>query len=411
LYLATSSGAIIYAGADVMDALQQLRSTVPPAPGAEQSVAERRQLTLLFCDLAGSTALSARLDPEDLREVMAQYYQMALEVFKEHGGYIAEFLGDGLLVYFSWPTAREHDAERAVRAGLAAAEAISQITTPAGPLAVRVGIATEPVVVGDILNSGETRKRNVIGETPNLAARLQSQANPGEIVADETTRRLTGAMFEWVDLGASELKGLPHPVRIWRAAGKAAVASRSEALHTRRLSPLIGREEELKLLVRRWRRAVSGEGQIVLISGEAGIGKSRLIAALQEAIAATGDNCERLEWFCSPYHQDSALHPVIARLKGDSGFGHETRRRCVWPSWRHRSPLGARPRKSLASSPTCSGCQPGIVTRVSISVRSCGGSVSWVHCSGGRKRWRTRSLSISTQKGVLPHFWCWPYRC
>jgi class 3 adenylate cyclase/tetratricopeptide (TPR) repeat protein len=315
--------AYCYAAGDAMDAMQQPRSTVPPAPGAEQSVAERRQLTLLFCDLAGSTALSARLDPEDLREVMARYYEVASEVFKQHAGYIAEFLGDGLLVYFSWPTAREHDAERAVRAGLAAAEAVAQITTPAGSLAVRVGIATGPVVVGDILNSDETRKRNVIGETPNLAARLQSQANPGEIVADETTRRLTGAMFEWVNLGASELKGLPHPVRIWRAVGKAAVASRSEALHTRRLSPLIGREEELELLVRRWRRAASGEGQIVLISGEAGIGKSRLVAALQEAIAASGDNCERLEWFCSPHYRDSALHPVIARLERAAGFMHE----------------------------------------------------------------------------------------
>jgi Adenylate and Guanylate cyclase catalytic domain/AAA ATPase domain len=242
---------------------------------------------------------------------------------QQHGGYIAKFLGDGLLVYFGWPEAHEDDAERAVRAGLAAAHAVTKLETPTGSLAVRVGIATGPVVVGDILDSAETRERSVIGETPNLAARLLAKAEPGSIVADEATRRLTGAMFEWADLGMSELKGLPHPVRIWRGVGHAAVESRSEALHSRMLSPLIGREEELELLVRRWRRAASGEGQIVLISGEAGIGKSRLVAALQEAIAATGDNCERLEWFCSPYHQDSALHPVIARLKRDSGFGHE----------------------------------------------------------------------------------------
>jgi hypothetical protein len=178
-------------------------------------------------------------------------------------------------------------------------------------------------VVGDILDSGETRKRSVIGETPNRAARLLGQAEPGSIVVDEMTKRLTGAMFEWVDLGTSELKGLPHPVRIWRVVAQAAVESRSEALHARRLSPLIGRDEELNLLLGRWRCASSGKGQIVLISGEAGIGKSRLIAALQEAIAASGEKCERLEWFCSPHHRDSALHPVIARLERASGFAHE----------------------------------------------------------------------------------------
>ncbi len=178
-------------------------------------------------------------------------------------------------------------------------------------------------MVGDILDSAETRERSVIGETPNLAARLLGQAELGSIEADETTKHLTGALFEWVDLGLSELKGLAHPVRIWRVLGQAAVESRSEALHSRRLSPLIGRDEELELLVRRWRRAASGEGQIVLISGEAGIGKSRLVAALQEAIAASEEKCERLEWFCSPHHRDSALHPVIARLERNAGFVRE----------------------------------------------------------------------------------------
>jgi class 3 adenylate cyclase len=289
----------------------------PAEPGAE-----RRQLSVLFRDLAGSTALSARLDPEDLRDVMARYYQVASEALKQHGGYIARFFGDGLLVYFGWPTAHEDNAERAVRGGIAAAEAVSQLKIPTGPLAVRVGIATGPVVVGDIVNS-ETRERNVIGETPNLAARLLSGADPGEIVADEATRRLTGAMFEWIDLGMAELKGLPRPVRIWRALSQAAMESRSEALHSRPLSPLIGRDEELELLVRRWRRAASGEGQIVLISGEAGIGKSRLVAALQEAMAASGEECERLEWFCSPHHQDSALHPIITRLERAAGIVRE----------------------------------------------------------------------------------------
>jgi class 3 adenylate cyclase len=291
-------------------------------PSADQ-VAERRQLTLLFCDLAGSTALSTRLDPEDLRELMAQYYRAASETLKQHGGYIAKFLGDGLLVYFGWPEAHEDDAECAVRAGMAAAEAVAQLTTSAGSLAVRVGIATGPVVVGDILGGGDAQERSVIGETPNLAARLLGQAEPGEVIADETIKHLTGALFEWVDLGTSELKGLPHPVRVWRVLGQSALESRSEALHSRRLSPLIGRDEELELLVRRWRRAVTGEGQIALISGEAGIGKSRLVAALQETIDASGEKCERLEWFCSPHHRDSALHPVIARLERASGFVHE----------------------------------------------------------------------------------------
>jgi class 3 adenylate cyclase len=276
-----------------------------PEPPADPT-AERRQLTVLFCDLAGSTALSARLDPEDLRDVMAQYYQVASEMLKQHGGHIARVLGDGLLVYFGWPEAHEHDAERAVLGGMAAAEAVAQLKALAGSLAVRVGIATGPVVVGDIVNS-EARERNVIGEAPNLAARLLSQADPGTTVADETTRPLTGAMFEWADLGMSELKGLPRPVRIWRVLGQAGVESRSEALRSRQLSPLIGRDEELELLVRRWRRAASGEGQIILISGEAGIGKSRLVAALQEAIAVSGEKYERLEWFCSPHHRDNAL--------------------------------------------------------------------------------------------------------
>ena len=191
-----------------------------------ESMAERRQLTVLFCDLAGSTALSARLDPEDLRDVMARYYQVSSEALKQHGGYVARFLGDGLMVYFGWPEAHEHDAERAVRGGMATAEAVAQLETSAGSLAVRVGIATGPVVVGDIVNS-ETRERNVIGEAPNLAARLLSQAEPGTTVADDTTRRLTGAMFEWADLGVSELKGLPRPVRVWRVLGQAGLQTQS----------------------------------------------------------------------------------------------------------------------------------------------------------------------------------------
>jgi class 3 adenylate cyclase/predicted ATPase/ABC-type transport system involved in cytochrome c biogenesis ATPase subunit len=281
---------------------------------------ERRQLTLLFCDLADSTALSSRLDPEDLREVMARYYHVASETLRQHSGYIAKFLGDGLLVYFGWPTAHEDDAERAIRGGIATAEAVAQLNTSAGSLSVRVGIATGPVVVGDLLQAAGTQERSVIGETPNLAARLLSKAEPGAVVVDQTTRRLTATTFEWADLGVSELKGLPHPVRIWRVLCPAAVAHRFQALRSRRPIPLIGRDEELNLLLRCWHRAASGEGQVFLISGEPGIGKSRLIAALREAIAAAKQTRARLEWFCSPHHRDTALHPIITWLKHTAGF-------------------------------------------------------------------------------------------
>jgi len=257
---------------------------------------ERRQITVLFCDLAGSTALSARLDPEDLREVMAAYHRAVTEAIRRGGGYVAKYLGDGVLAYFGWPEAHEDDAERAVRAGLAAAEAVAGLETTAGPLAARVGIATGPVVVGEVLGEGEARERGVVGETPNLAARLQGLAEPGAVVLDDATRRLAGALFEWADLGTAAVKGVPRPVRAWRALGESGIESRFEALRGgHQAVPLIGREEELELLLRRWRRARAGEGQVVLLGGEAGIGKSRLAAALRGALAEGGEEHERLE--------------------------------------------------------------------------------------------------------------------
>ena len=290
---------------------------------------ERRQVTLLFCDLADSTALSTRLDPEDLREVMARYYELASETLKQHGGYVAKFLGDGLLAYFGWPTAHEDDAERAIRGGIAAADAVAQLDTAAGLLSVRVGIATGPAVVGDLLDAAGTQERGVIGQTPNVAARLLSKAEPGSVVVDDTTYRLTASMFDWADLGVSELKGLPHPVRIWRVLRPAAIGRRFQALRSRRPIPLIDREEERNLLLRCWHRAARGEGQLLLISGEPGIGKSRLIAALRETIAGLGQTRARLEWFCSPHHRD-ALHPVIKWLEHAAGFVPEDTTEARW---------------------------------------------------------------------------------
>ncbi len=287
--------------------------------GAEGRGAERRQLTVLFCDLAGSTALAARLDPEDLREVMAAYHRTVAEAVRRQGGYVAKLLGDGVLAYFGWPRAHEDDAERAVRSGLAAAEAVAGLETTAGPLSARVGIATGLVVVGEVMGEGEARERGVVGETPNRAARLQAIAEPGAVVADAATRRLTGALFAWADLGAAALKGVPEPARVWRALGESQVESRFEALRSgAHAAPLIGREEELELLLRRWRRARSGEGQVVLLRGEAGIGKSRLAAAMQEALTREGH--EELVLHCSPQHTNSALRPVVAGLERAAGL-------------------------------------------------------------------------------------------
>jgi class 3 adenylate cyclase/predicted ATPase len=300
-------------------------ASAPKHPDANEAGAERRQLSVLFCDLADSTALSARLDPEDLREVIGAYHRVVTEALRRQGGYVAKFLGDGVLAYFGWPRAYEDDAERAVRAGLAATEAVRRLETTVGPLAARVGIATGPVVVGEIVGEGEARERGVVGETPNLAARLQSLAEPGAVVLDEVTRRLTGALFECADLGEAALKGVPHPVRAWRALGEGAIESRYEALRTTSTAvmPLIGRREELELLLRGWQRARAGEGQVVLLSGEAGIGKSRLAAALQAAVTASGEPHGRLDWSCSPHHQDTALHPVAARLERAARLTHE----------------------------------------------------------------------------------------
>jgi class 3 adenylate cyclase/tetratricopeptide (TPR) repeat protein len=296
-------------------------ATAVPLDAPASVGAERRQLTVMFCDLAGSTALSSRLDPEDLREVLSAYHKAVAEVVAGFGGCVAKYMGDGVLVYFGYPRAHEDDAERAVRAGLTLVERIGRLEGGPGALASRIGIATGLVVVGDLVGTGEAQERGVVGETPNLAARLQEKAPANGVIIAEATRRLVGNLFEYRDLGASEIKGLESPVAVWQVLRPGIVGSRFEALRSSSLSPLVGRDAEMELLLRRWERAKEGEGQIVLISGEPGIGKSRLIAALQERLSSEPQI--RLRYFCSLYHRDSALHPFIAQLEHAAGFARE----------------------------------------------------------------------------------------
>jgi class 3 adenylate cyclase/predicted ATPase len=284
-----------------------------------ETVAERRQVTVMFSDLVGSTALAGRMDPEDLREVISAYQKRVAETVQRFGGFVAKYMGDGVLVYFGYPQAHEDDAERGVRAGLELVQAVGTLKF-ASPLQTRVGIATGLVVVGDLIGSGEAQERGIIGETPNLAARLQSVAEPNVVVIAESTRKLIGSLFDLEDLGAHDLKGIGGPVKAWTVLRPALVESRFEALHASGLTELVGREEELELLLRRWSKAKSAEGQVVLLSGEAGIGKSRLTAALSEAIAS--EPHIRLRYFCSPQHTDSALYPIIGQMERAAKFAH-----------------------------------------------------------------------------------------
>jgi class 3 adenylate cyclase/predicted ATPase len=295
-------------------------AAAPPAAPRAPDTAERRQVTVMFSDLVGSTALSARMDPEDLRELISAYHKCAAEVVRRFGGFVAQYLGDGVLVYFGYPEAHEDDAEQAVRAGLELIAAVIALKTSAS-LQARVGIATGLVVVGDLTGSGEAHERGIVGETPNLAARLQGIAEPNTVVIAEATRRLLGNLFELKDLGAKDLKGVSEPVHAWVALRASTVESRFEALHPSGLTALVGREEETELLLRRWSRAKSGEGQVVLLSGEAGVGKSRLTAALLESVAP--EPHRRLRYFCSPQHTDSAFSPIIGQMERAAGLLHD----------------------------------------------------------------------------------------
>jgi class 3 adenylate cyclase/predicted ATPase len=284
-----------------------------------QETAERRQVTVMFADLVGSTALSARMDPEDLRDVISAYQTSVADSVRRFGGFVAKYMGDGVLIYFGYPQAHEDDAERAVRAGLVLVEAVAKLPS-AEPLQVRIGAATGLVVVGDLIGSGAAQEQAIVGETPNLAARLQAGAKPGTIAIDVTTRRLLGGLFEYRDLGAWTIGGIGHPVHVWRVLGPSLIGSRFEALRAAS-TPLVGREEEIALLTRRWERAKAGDGSVVLIAGEPGIGKSRIAQTLLEQLSKEPHT--RLRFFCSPHHQNSALYPSITQLERAAGFRRE----------------------------------------------------------------------------------------
>jgi class 3 adenylate cyclase/predicted ATPase len=290
---------------------------VEPRP---QETAERRRVTVMFSDLVGSTALSARMDPEDLREIISAYQKCVAETVGRFDGFVAKFMGDGVLIYFGYPQAHEDDAERAVRAGLELVAAVSRLRTHAA-LQTRVGIATGLVVVGDLIGSGASQEQAIVGETPNLAARLQTMAEPNSVIIAESTRRLLGNLFELQVVQAKDLRGIPEPVQAWAALRASSAKGRFEALRATGLTALVGREEELELLVQRWSKAKSGEGQVVLLSGEAGIGKSRLIVALLERLAT--EPHVRLRHFCSPEHTDSALYPIIGQMERAAGFADD----------------------------------------------------------------------------------------
>jgi class 3 adenylate cyclase/predicted ATPase len=309
----------------LLDAIASLGTEAPaaavtaaPRDTPAQPEAERRQLTVMFCDLVSSTALSARLDLEDLREVIGAYHSAVAEIVAGFDGFVAKYMGDGVLIYFGYPRAHEDDCERAVRAGLGLVEAVGRLDVKSVQLQARVGIATGLVVVGDLIGEGSAQEQSVVGETPNLAARLQALAEPNTVVIGAATRQLCGDLFEYRDLGTVEVKGLSAPVPAWQALRPSAVASRFEALRGSALTPLVGRVEEIDLLMRRWERAKVRNGQVVLVSGESGLGKSRIAAALEERLR--GEPHFRQRFFCSPYRQDSAFYPFIDQIGRAAGL-------------------------------------------------------------------------------------------
>jgi class 3 adenylate cyclase len=281
--------------------------------------AERRQLTVMFCDLVGSTALTARLDPEDMHEVMCSYQDACSGVIARYEGFVAKFLGDGVVAYFGYPHAHDNDAERAVRASLEIVAAVGALETRArDTLQIRIGIATGLVVVGDLIGQGSAQEHPVVGDTPNLAARLQGIAEPGGIVVSGQVRRLAGASFDYEDLGELTLKGIAPHTHGYRILGVSETASRFDAATHEGLAALVGRHSEVSLLQDRWAQVVEGTGQVVCLSGEAGIGKSRLVHTLRAHVSAVDALC--LSASGSAYHQNTALHPVIELVQGLLGF-------------------------------------------------------------------------------------------
>jgi class 3 adenylate cyclase/DNA-binding SARP family transcriptional activator len=286
----------------------------PPAAAARSTIPERRQLTIMVCTMVASTPLLADLDPEEMTERIAPFHKVVADVAARFGGFVAQYLGDAVHVYFGYPAAHEHDAEQAVRASLALLDAVGMLKT----FRARAGIATGLVVVGEQLGTGNAQQHIAIGDAPNLAARLQAVAAPGEVVVAASTRRLVGGMFDYRALAADELKGLPPSVEAWRVRGETGGVSRFEARRTGTLSPLVGRQEEMELLLRRWDQAKAGEGRVILLSGEPGIGKSRIAESLLTRLE--GQPHTRLRYFCSPHHTQSPLYPSIAQLERAASF-------------------------------------------------------------------------------------------
>ena len=282
--------------------------------------AERRQLTVMFCDLVGSTELSERLDPEDLRALMAAYRGAAGAAIERYDGYVAQYLGDGVMAYFGWPRAHEDDGERAVRAALDIVAAVKRVAA-AEPLRLRVGIATGPVVVGEGAGDDAEANKLAVGETPNLAARLQGLAGADEIVIGQSTHDLIRGAFDYDDLGERALKGIQNSVQAWRVTGQSRVEDRFEAQSIGTLTPFIGRDTEIAMLLDRWERAKDGEGQVVLLEGEPGIGKSRIMQVLRDHAAK--DSHTRLRYQCSPYYTNSAFYPLIGQIERAADFARD----------------------------------------------------------------------------------------
>jgi class 3 adenylate cyclase/tetratricopeptide (TPR) repeat protein len=297
-------------------ALEPAETATEPVPRDE---AERRQLTVMFCDLVGSTALSGRLDPEDMWGVIASYHACIAEAVGRHNGMIARYMDDGVLAYFGYPRAQEDDAEQAVRAALVLVDAVANLQTNINAaLQVRIGIATGTVIVSELLIDETPAEQAVVGATPNLAARLQTLAEPWAVLICPQTRRLTGGHFDYRDLGALALKGWTEPVQVWQVLRASGVESRFAAMHKTTLPPLFGREEEIELLLRRWRHATQGEGRVVLLTGEPGIGKSHIALAFGERLQS--EPHVALRYFCSAHHTNSALFPFIGQIERAAGF-------------------------------------------------------------------------------------------
>ena len=348
---------------------------------------------MLFCDLVGSTELSTRLDPEDMAGLIGAYQDQVTREVARYEGHVAKFLGDGVLAYFGWPRAHEDDAERAVRAGLAVTEAVARLRTLADePLAARVGIATGLVMVGDMTGESGTERDAVVGDTPNLAARLQAIASPGSVVVSPDTSVLLGQLFELDNLGSHDLKGFRGSMCVWRVLGESRAESRFDAMHGAELTPLVGREHESALLFDRWQVASAGEGQVALVTSDAGVGKSRIIRALRERL---GKNYIPVSHYGSPHHTNSALYPVIRLLERAAGLSARIRPRHDLRSSKLSSRLGAK---------TCATSCPWLPrschsrwmhgTRRPISTRGSRSNRRWKRWSVRFRGWRCASRCL-----------------